>query len=58
MQGRYLHRTIQAHNKRKHSCFEWDSNPLSQRSSGEDSLCFKPRGHWDRLNPLLKQYIL
>jgi hypothetical protein len=33
-QGRYLHRTTQIQNKRKHPYLEWDSNPRSQRLSG------------------------
>jgi hypothetical protein len=33
MQGRYLYRTTQTQNKRRHLCHEWDSNPWSQLSS-------------------------
>jgi hypothetical protein len=33
-QSRYLHRTTQTQNKRKHPCLEWDSNPRFQRLSG------------------------
>jgi hypothetical protein len=32
-QGRYLYRTTQTQNKRKHPCLEWDSNPRSQYSN-------------------------
>jgi hypothetical protein len=39
-QGRYLHK--HRINKEKHPCFEWDSNPWSQRSSGRRQFC----KHW------------
>jgi hypothetical protein len=49
------HRTTQTQNKCTqygHPCLELDSNPRSRRSS-EDSSCFRPRGHCDRLNSWL-----
>jgi hypothetical protein len=36
-------------NAHRHPCHEWDSNPRSQCSRGEDGLCFRPSGHCDRL---------
>jgi hypothetical protein len=51
-QSRYLHRTIQTQNKRRHLWLEWDSNPRSQVRAGEDISCLRPRGHCDRLQSI------
>jgi hypothetical protein len=51
-QGRYLRtdwhkQRINAH---RHPWLEWNSNPRSQFSSGEDDSCLRPRGQCDRLS--------
>jgi hypothetical protein len=50
------HRTTQTQNKYtqyRHPCFEWNSNPRSQRSSERRRSCLRPRSHCDRQNHLL-----
>jgi hypothetical protein len=32
-----------------HACFNWDSNPRSQCSSGRSSTCLRPLDNWDQL---------
>jgi hypothetical protein len=53
-QGRYLHTEQHKHriNANRYPCFEWDSNPRSQRSSERDSSYLRPRGHCDRRSAL------
>jgi hypothetical protein len=36
-------------NAQRHPCFEWQSKPRPQYSTGEDSSCLRSRGHCDRL---------
>jgi len=45
-QGFYLHRTTQK-NTDIHPCLERNSKPRSQCSSGRNSTCLRPCGHWD-----------
>jgi hypothetical protein len=53
-QGRYLYRTTQTQNKRKHPCLEWDSNPRSQCSSGRGRFMpYTARPLWSALSRVL-----